>query len=487
MKLWRALGSRPTIWLTVDGVTQQVAWLILFLILAPILGPKPYGLFAIVMAFVGFCEMVIVKPTMELLLCVPDIDDSHLRTSNLITVLAALAACAFTFCIAAPMAIIFESPELKGLFRVLAPLPLISALTATPMALLGRHMRFRALAMRSSAGAVVGAVVAVSLAWHGAGVWALVAQAFTQRCVELAVLWMSARTRLGFQWSPAHFRELYKYGSSIFVSKCMFWAGGQIPRLILGWYLGPTDLGLFALGGRMVDAITQVFIVPRSSVARITFRKFADAPAGFAEEFELTIRQIAVLCFPVCCGLAALMPTIFAVFLDARWAPGISAAQIMVLTCIPAMFYFCFTAAMLAARQPRLDAKIAFATDSTTALAVVLAAPYGLYVACAAMLAQRIVMMPGPLLMLRRVAGVSPIGVIWSQMPVLGAAATMGWIVSLSVPLADKLPSPVWKLATLIVIGVAVYVPLALLAAPDIAKHLWKRAFDSMSTNMETV
>ena len=65
MKLWRAFGSRPTIWMTLDKLTQQIIWLLLFLILAPILGPKPYGQFTIVMAFIGFCEMVIVGAAVE--------------------------------------------------------------------------------------------------------------------------------------------------------------------------------------------------------------------------------------------------------------------------------------------------------------------------------------------------------------------------------------------------------------------------------------
>jgi len=487
MKLWRALGSRPTMWLTIDGVVQQVSWLLLFLILAPILGPKPYGLFTIVMAFVGFCEMVIVKPTMESLVSVPVVTDGHLRTANLVTVAGAVIATAVAFCAAVPIATIFESPELKDLFEILAPLPLISALTATPCALLARHMRFRILALRSIFAISLGAAVAIALAWRGAGVWALVAQAFVQRCVELAILWASAHTRLGFEWSTDRFQELRRYGLSIVVSKCMYWAGSQIPRIILGWYLGPTDLGLFALGTRMVEAITQVFIVPRFGVARLTLQRFADAPAGFSEEFNLTIRQVAILCFPVCCGLAAVMPTLFAAFLDPRWTPGIFAAQIMVLTCIPATFYFCFTAAMLALRQPHLDAQIAIATDSTTALAVILAAPYGLYIACIAMLAQRIVMMPGPLLMLRRIANVSPIGVVWSQLPILAAAAVMGWVVTLAVPLAEKIPHPVWQLAALVFIGVIVYAPLALVAAPDIINRLFRQALHSMTTNMEPV
>ena len=324
MKPWRLLGSSPTIWLTLDRLTQQAIWLLLFAILAPILGPKPYGLFTIVMAFIGFCEMVIVGGAVEALVTIPEATDSHFRTVNLAGVVAAAVAGGVVFAAAGPIANFFEAPELEQLFHVLAPLPVISALTAIPVAVLSRHMRFRALALRSIVGLVASAMIAVALAWYGAGVWALVAQVLAQRCIELAILWASAHTRLGFGWSQSNFRELRGYALNVIISKGMFWAGSQIPRIILGWYLGATDLGLFALAGRLIDITSQVFIVPRSAVARLTLRKFADAPAGFAEDFNLTIRQIAILCFPVCCGLAALMPILYA-FLGQRWTSGHSA------------------------------------------------------------------------------------------------------------------------------------------------------------------
>ncbi len=476
MKLWRVLGSYPTIWLTLDKLTQQVMWLLLFMILAPILGPKPYGLFTIVMAFIGLCEMVIVGATVESLVTVPDATDSHLRTANLVTVIAALVAAAAVFAAALPMAKFFDAPDLEQLFRVLAPLPVISALTATPIAVLYRQMRFRALALRSIMGLLAGGIVAVGLAWHGAGVWALVAQVLVQRCIELAILWASAHTRLGFEWSPSHFRDLRGYAISVVVSRGMAWSGSQIPRIILGWYLGPADLGLFALAGRMVDAITQIFIVPRSAVARLTLRQFVDDLAAFAEAFQMVLRQIAILSFPVCCGLAAIMPTLFATLLDQRWHAGILAAQLMVLTGIPMTFYYCFTAAVYAARRPHLDSQVAVAVDATSALAVLLAASHGLYAACTAMLAQRIAMLPAPLIMLRRVAGISPIRVIWAQLPILGAAAVMGWIVVLSTPLTQMRFGQSFTLPILTLIGAAIYIPLALLAAPEIAKLLFKRA-----------
>jgi PST family polysaccharide transporter len=460
--------------------------LLLFAILAPILGPKPYGLFTIVMAFIGFCEMVIVGGAVEALVTIPEATDSHFRTVNLAGVVAAAFAGGAVFAAAGPIANFFEAPELEKLFRVLAPLPVISALTAIPVAVLSRHMRFRALALRSIVGLVASAMIAVALAWYGAGVWALVAQVLAQRCIELAILWASAHTRLGFGWSQSNFRELRGYAFNVIISKGMFWAGSQIPRIILGWYLGATDLGLFALAGRLIDITSQVFIVPRSAVARLTLRKFADAPAGFAEEFNLTIRQIAILCFPVCCGLAALMPILYT-FLGQRWTPGILPAQIMVLTGIPLTFYFCFTAAVLALRQPQLDSQNAVAINATTAVMILLTASHGLDAACAAILAQRVVMMPLALMMLRRITGITPIAVIWAQLPILGAAAVMGEIVDLATPVVERFFSLPLTLLILVIIGAASYAPLALLAAPDLVRLLRQRFVATINPDLGTV
>lgn len=484
MKLWRAFSANPTVWLTIEKLATQVIWLLLFLVLARILGPKPYGLFTIAMAFIGFCEVVIVGAAAEALVTIPDATPEHLRTINLFTVVTAVLTAVAAFAAAPLLARTFDSPDLTSLFRLLAALPVISALTAGPIAMLSRDMRFRALAIRSIVGLSAGGAVALVLAWRGAGVWSLAAQILVQRCVELVLLLASARTHSSLAWSPAHFRDLRGYAISVGISKSMAWFGSQIPRIILGWYLGPFDLGLFALATRIADCIIQVFIVPQAWVARVALRRFADEPSGFPDAFQLLVRQIGVLSFPVCCGLTAIMPLLFEDFLTPPWMAGVPAAQIVVLTVIAATFYYCFTAAVLAARKPHLDSQIAIATDSTTALAVFLAAPFGLYAACIAILLQKVTMMSIPLVMLRRSLAISPIAVISSQLPVLGAAAIMGTTVSLCLPLAVRMLPPYIALVALVGIGVLVYLPLATLAAPDIVKSLIRRLISTANPSV---
>lgn len=465
----------PVIWVTIEKLTQQGMWLLLFLILAPLLGPKPYGVFAIAMVFVGFFEIAIVAAAVEALVTITDLDASHLRTVNLCSIAAAIFAGAIIFGSADFLAQWFDSVELRPALMMLAPLPTISALTSVPIAILSRQSRFDSLALRSIVGLAIGGAVGVGFALSGAGVQSLVAQILAQRGTELGMLWASPHTRVGLGWSRLHFTNLRGYVKNVLVSRTMSWAVGQIPRSILGWYLGPVDLGLFALASRLVDMIMQVVIVPRSSVARIKLREFNKDPTAMARAFNILVRETAILSFPISCGLASIVPTVFAALLDNRWQPGIVPAQIMALTVIPLTFYYCSTAVLLAAQKLHLDSQSHVVLAVTCALTVLVAAPFGINSVCSALLLQNTAFLLVPLTMVRRACGSSPFVVIWEQLPLLGAAGIMGLGVTVVAPLISLQIGHMATIPVLIGVGVAIYIPLAALAAPNDIRRLIHR------------
>ncbi len=271
MARWRLFEPSPTLWLTLEKLVQQLLWLILFLILAPILGPKPYGLFAIVMAFIGICEVLIVDAAVEALVTIPNATREHFGTANILTIILAIVAAAAAAGASSTIATIFEAPELRPLFQALAPLPIISAFTVSPIATLLREMQLRALAVRSIFGLLVGGATAIVLAVYGAGVWALVGQILAQRAAEVILLRRSVSTRNGFGWSRSHYLELRGYALNVGVSKLMAWSGGQIPRIILGLVSGPGRPWIVHAGGTPGRVCYSVFIVPQAWVARLSF------------------------------------------------------------------------------------------------------------------------------------------------------------------------------------------------------------------------
>src|SRR6202046_4937304 len=105
---FRLPSLSPVAWVTFEKVTQQVLWLILFAILAPILGPRPYGLFSIVMVFVGLCELILLDGAVEALVTIDDLDHLHTSTANLANGALALALALVISILAPEVAILFH-------------------------------------------------------------------------------------------------------------------------------------------------------------------------------------------------------------------------------------------------------------------------------------------------------------------------------------------------------------------------------------------
>ena len=399
----------PTSWVTIEKIAQQGLGLLLFAVMAPILGPKSYGLFALVMVLIGFCELVIVEATTEAVICIEHPTERHLAAANLGSLGAALLAAVAAVAVAPWIAEFYNEPDLAPLFRLLAILPVISALNAVPIAVLGRAMRFRTLALRSILGIGIGGAAGLVLAFMGAGVWALAVQAVVQRSVEMVVLWSGANTPFRLVWSRTHARELAHYARSVFLSRSMNWIGSQAPRLIVGKLLGTEILGLLTLGWRLLDILIQLAILPRCRVARQEFTRYRNDQAGLDPAFCELMREIEFLALPLCFGGAAILPALFAVWLDSRWQDGVLPAQLLVAAaCVLAVYYGC-ASLLLALGRPDREAAISTVQTISSVLLMALAARFGLTEAVAALVGGWLCLLPVPVLLCRRPGGIRPL------------------------------------------------------------------------------
>ena len=202
----------------------------------------------------------------------------------------------------------------------MAALPLITVLASAPNAACRRELNFQPLVTRVLASTVAGGVVGLILTFMHYGVWALVWQATVQRVLNVAILWKLANVPFRMGFSVPHFRELKRYGAPMLWSQTMSWGADQLPRYILGLFLGATELGLFSLASRLSEIVLQLALSPRYGVARIEMRQYAENRTGIDAAMRQILVQMSALSFPLCIGAAAVMPLLFTTWLNARWA-----------------------------------------------------------------------------------------------------------------------------------------------------------------------
>lgn len=459
----------PTSWLTAQNLFKQGFAILLFAIQAPLLGPHAFGLIALVMVFIGFCEYVLEIPATDALVSVSNIEERHYATMTTVNIVSGLIIGVLIFALAPLIATNFHEPELTTILRVMAPLPMLTVLTAAPNAACRRELNMEPLVTRMLISTTLAGIVGLTLTFLHYGVWALVWQATLQRVLNVAILWrlVNMPFRLGF--SAPHFDELRRYGAPMALSQVMAWAADQIPRYILGFFLGASELGLFSLAGRLADIVLQLAVSPRYGVARIEMRAFRDKHDGINEAMRRILVQMSALTFPLCIGGAVVMPVLFSAWLNARWAGGVLPAQLMILGIMPQVTHYALSAALLGANRQSSIAINATAQTVTLTLVSLVFAPLGLNAATAGIATRPLVTSVFPVVFARRYCSIEPKRVFTAQVPALLAAAVTGVVTFAAQWVLKPYMNAVMLLAVLVVIGGMTYALLATQLLPDFA------------------
>lgn len=328
-----------------------------FLMLAPMIGPRGYGLFMLALGGVAIAEALLVETATQALTAMPTVNGRHWSTA-LLTMMAGGGMIWLALRAGAPLldALVGE-PDFSDLFQSLAILPLLGGLSVVPAASLRREGREAPLLVAGLAGLVTGSGIALSLAQAGAGAWSLVAQIIVQRLVECVVLWGTPGERVGLSWSARHFTEIAEALDARAFAAVWPVVSRNAPCIVVGLALGPTAAGLYMLATWLAEALAEVCV--------------ADNNNGTP---ETAIRRVCRMLLPAVLGsglLAIALPPL----VDLRWWGVVPPAQVLLLGTIPAAI------AYVCAAQNHADAPRWRAVEALGGVAIcALLARYGLVV-----------------------------------------------------------------------------------------------------------
>jgi PST family polysaccharide transporter len=352
-----------------EPVCRHFGWFGFFLVLAPIVGPRGYGLFALALSGIAIAEAVLAATAVQVMVDSERLDEWHLSTALVTTVAVGAVMSLVLYAAAGRIGAMLDEAPLADIFQSLTLLPVLGALTVVPTARLRRDGRQAPFAAATISELATGGGAGVALAWAGAGPWSLVAQIVVQRFIECAVLWIMAGRGVGLGWSRTHFAELNARLDLSALAAVWPAVARHGPCLLIGLSLGPVATGLYMIAARCAEAISDIALAlpwPR-------------APVPSAE----IARRVGFVAFPAMLGSASLA-IIAPALLDARWWSAVPAAQLLTIAVIPAALSYARTVtAKDRAGEARWQATQGIAGFAVVALAV----PYGLVAVAAAALA----------------------------------------------------------------------------------------------------
>jgi O-antigen/teichoic acid export membrane protein len=468
----RARVLRGVAWKAGSQSFAQVMQIVVAIVLARLLTPHDYGLAAMVLVFAALVPIFA-----DLALGSALVQRDRLTEDDRSTVfwLSGITGLGFTLigiALSWPIAHFYREPEVQPLFAVLSLGFVIRALGSTQTALLSREMNFRSLELRMIAGTAVGSVVGITVAFVGGGAWAIILQQVVGALVSTMLLWVFTPWRASFRFSMSSVHRLARFSGNVFGTRILFYLNRNADNLLVGRFLGPSALGAYALA-------YNVMLLPMSRIGAPVVEVFFPAFSRMQEDRERLAslwirinRVIGALTIPAMLGLIVVAPEFVRVVFGEKWAEAIPVLQL--LAWVGLLQSLQSTNSSLLMALDRTQKLLGYAAVALVAslVAFVLGLHWGIVGVAAAYAVASSFVEPYYTLLTARALRVS----VWSFWRGLsGVAQAAAGMTAVVLAVRWLLPEALGdgaRLAIMIGVGIATYVPLALWRAPEVIAEL---------------
>ena len=249
------------VWAYVVGSSSQLVTLCVTLVMARILLPEVFGVFALANLALLFAQML-VRHSMASALIQREELDQRGQSTGFWMLLGVSTTLALVMTALAPLwSAANDNPE--DLTRVTQALALtlpISVNSVVQTSILQRNLRYRALTIPFVTGVVAGGTTAILLALADYGVWALVGQQIVQVTVSTILLAIVGRWRPTMEFDRDVCMELLAFTGGAVLSSIGEFARNRADTIIIGIVLGPLAVGIYRFGGRFAEMCVELSV-----------------------------------------------------------------------------------------------------------------------------------------------------------------------------------------------------------------------------------
>jgi O-antigen/teichoic acid export membrane protein len=455
----RDLGRRiasGTMWLAIETWGQQAMLFAVFIVLARLLDPDAIGLAALAMVAPIILGVPLTKGLPDAIIQRPHITPEHLDSVFWLLAGGGICFSGLVWLAAPLLADWFGQPLIAELVRGTSLIIACQSLAAVPIAVLKRELNFRILAMRTLVGTVVGGSVGVAAAFSGYGVWSLVLMQLVKAAAETSVLLLAGSWRPRLHFSYARCRELFGFASPIVGFSLWNFINDEMPKVVLGTFLGPHAVGIYALARRPLEFLTGAVLSPLTGMAMPAVARLQHDKAKVDDFFDRSIRVAAFVGFPTFMGAAAIAPDAIPLVFGEQWSSGVLAVQIIMFLGVVRTIDSICAGAVLALGHSSLILKLNLAYTVIGLVLMTLAAQVSLVATMAAIVFCNLLLVPVFLFYTRRLAGIDVTQPLMLLPRVALATALMFGAVALWRSFAFTASEPMILISS-IAVGAAVY------------------------------
>ncbi len=326
-------------WNTATTLARMLLQLGAQVLLARLLGPAAYGVYALGLALLTFANFIAGAGFSHGLVLRAEVDDADVRLAFTWQLVAG-AACALAMLLAAPaLAGVFHMPALAPTLRWMALACLITAASGTALCLLQRALDFRRLGLVQLAAYAAGYLGAgLPLALAGWEAQALAVACAVQAGTTLALAWWVRPHAARPLWrvapaadDDAARREVFATGRRVFVTNLVNWLLANVDRLVVGRWLQAQAVGLYSLAWNLAQIPATLLVGAAQPAFLASGARLAGDRSRLARAWLPALAGSVVLLPPAAVTLALLAGDLVQLLYGPAWAGSAPLLALMLL------------------------------------------------------------------------------------------------------------------------------------------------------------
>lgn len=332
MKVGKGKVISNFIWRFAERCGAQGVSFIVSIVLARLLAPEMYGTIALVTVFTTVLNVFVDSGLGNALIQKKDADEIDFSTVFYFNLTICLFLYAAVFAVAPAIARFYNDLELVPIIRVLSLTIVISSIKNVQQAYVSRTLQFKRFFFSTLGGTIGAAIIGITMAYKGFGVWALVIQQIFNATVDTLILWVTVKWRPKAVFSFERLKGLASYGWKLLVSSLLDTVYNNVRQLIIGKLYSAADLAYYNKGKQFPNLVITNVNVAIDSVLFPVISANQDDTAQVKKMTRRAIQTSSFVIWPVVMGLAACAESIVKILLTEKWLP-----------CVPYLQIFCFT------------------------------------------------------------------------------------------------------------------------------------------------
>jgi len=321
-----ARARRAIHWSVLNTLVGRVGATFVGVLLARILQPDDYGVFAV--SLVALNALLSVNELGVSLAVVRWPGDVSRIAPTVVTLsLVSSAVLWLAVFVSAPqIAAALNAPQATGVLRLLSLGVLVDAVTAVPAALMTREFMQKQRLIVDFAGFAVTSTLALGLAAAGAGAWSLAVSALAGNLLNGVLI-----VRYAPRWFAPAFdrpiaRELLGFGLPLALASLLVFALLNVDYVVVGAHLDPAELGFYLLAFNLSAWPVNVFSAPARRVSLPAFARLDEGRSSASAAFVPACTALVVVTLPACLLLALFAGPLISLVYGDKWT---ASAQVL--------------------------------------------------------------------------------------------------------------------------------------------------------------